>query len=146
MGGSDNGVPLKENGAINAGAHLGDDSGVEKGVTFGGVVSGRQWLTGGAATRRMLCRTSRGKVIVVESDVVIIVFVGKSLEGGRSGQRNLVDRSGHDIEVIRIDMGACDPGVTAERNNKSKATVPRGTSRVLLTHMSRGGSGKDVRG
>ena len=42
-------------------------------------------------------------------------------------------------------MGACAPGVTAERDNRSEATVPRGTNRVLLTHMSKGGSGKDVR-
>ena len=50
-----------------------------------------------------------------------------------------MDGSGHDVEVIRVDMGACAPGVTAERNNRSEATVPIGTKRVLLTHMSREG-------
>ena len=56
-----------------------------------------------------------------------------------------MDRGGHGVKVIRVNMGACAPGVTAERDNRSESTVPRGTSGVLLTHMSKGGSGKDVR-
>ena len=48
--------------------------------------------------------------------------------------------------VIKVEMGASAPGVAAERNNKSEATIPRCTRRMLLTHMSKGGSGKDNRG
>ena len=50
----------------------------------------------------------------------------------------MMDRSGHGVKVIRVDMGACAPGVTAERDNRSEATIPRGTKRMLLTHMSKG--------
>ena len=75
----------------------------------------------------MIGKTSRSKVVVVKRYVLIFVIVGQSLEGGRSGRRDLVDGGGHDIEVIRVDMGACAPGVTAEGDNRSKATVPKGT-------------------
>ena len=53
-----------------------------------------------------------------------------------------MDESGHGVEVIRVNMGACAPGVAAERNNRSEATVPRGTKRMLLTHMRKGGMGR----
>ena len=52
VGGSGNGVPLGEDSAIDAGAHLGNDSGVEERVKLGGVVDGQQWWTRGVATRR----------------------------------------------------------------------------------------------
>ena len=57
-----------------------------------------------------------------------------------------MDRGSHCVEVIRVNMGACAPVVAAERNNRSKITVSKGIRRMLLTYMSKGGSGKDVRG
>ena len=65
MGGSGDGVPLGEDSAIDASAHLGNNSGVKNGVNFRGVVGRRRWRTGDAATRHMLGRTSRSKVVVV---------------------------------------------------------------------------------
>ena len=48
-----------------------------------------------------------------------------------------MDGSGHDVKVIRVNMGACATGVTAERDSRSKSTVLRGTKRMLLAHMSK---------
>ena len=53
-----------------------------------------------------------------------------------------MDGGSHGVKVIRVNMGACASGVTAERDNRSEANVHRGIKRMLLTHMGKGEVGR----
>ena len=85
MDGGGDGVTAQEDGSIDAGRQVVDNGVVKQRVGFRGVVDRRQWRSSGAATRRQLSMTCRRKFVVVECYVAVIVFVGESFEGGRSG-------------------------------------------------------------
>ena len=107
-------MSLRGDSPINARARVVNDGVNKKQVGFGDVVDRQKWRASGVATGQRLDRTSRHKVVVVEVYVVFIFFVGKSLKSSRSKQRDLVNSGGHGVELIRVNMGVCAPGITAK--------------------------------